>query len=122
MEKALLHLPQRVLRQDLEVFLQGSPCWILVESGEDLPVLLAAVDVAIALKEQPELVELDLAELPARRLQMATIDLQATLQDARECLQDYQAEALFVVRRHGATVSKVYGVLTASAVENGYQY
>ncbi|MBW6476107.1 MAG: chloride channel protein [Chromatiales bacterium] len=122
MDKALLHLPPRVSRRELEDLLMDSPRWILVEAGEALPQLLAAMDVAIALKEQPELDELDLNELPAKRLEVATVDLQATLQDARECLQDYHVEALLVVRRQGEVLSRIYGVLTASAVENSYHY
>ncbi len=62
---------------------------------------------------------IDLADIPAKRLQATSIYSQATLELALKYLTDQQSEAL-VVKQIGT--DKIYGVVTRQAIEECYSY
>jgi CIC family chloride channel protein len=120
MEKRFVTLSRHVSRQALEEALKQSPRWILVCEKGEVAQLLAAVDIAIALKDRSEAQELDLMELPASRYQATAIDFQSSLQEARECLSKSAAEALYVTRLTVPGLPRIYGVLTREDIESSY--
>lgn len=122
MERDFVQLPRQIPRGELEQALQETPRWILLREADEPAQLLAAVDIAIAVKERSEEATLDLMSLPAKRLQAAAIDFQSTLQDARERLAESGAEALYVTRLTVPGIPRVYGVLTREAIENSYRF
>jgi len=63
-----------------------------------------------------------LLEIPAARLQVAPIALQATLQEALETMDASGAEALTVTTQTGADSARIYGVLRRSDIERSYRY
>ncbi len=114
-------LPRRVSRAVIEGALAGSPEWILV-LGESGPVaLLPAMDLARQMMEAPEDTNLDLLELPAERLQVSAIGLQATLQEALEAM-DAGAEALYVECATAYDGKPGYGIVTRADIDKGYRY
>ena len=84
-------------------------------------LLLAAVDLVRARKENPEAESYDLFEIPATRLQTAPIDMQASLQEADALIRDRGAEALHVVSHSVPGIARVYGVLTRQDIERSYR-
>ena len=122
MERSVIALPRYLDKSELEEALKGTPRWILLREKDEPSQLLAAVDVAIAVKEMPEGEAIDLMGLPANRLQTSAIDFQCTLQDAREQLADTGAEALYITRLTVPGIPRVYGVLTREDIESGYRY
>ena len=60
--------------------------------------------------------------IPARRFDVASINLQATLQEAVEMLESGAAEALYVQRMSAPGIHRIYGVLTREHVESAYKY
>ncbi|MCW8828338.1 MAG: chloride channel protein [Gammaproteobacteria bacterium] len=122
MEHSFVSLPRRIDKGELEASLSETPRWILLHETDEPPQLLAAVDIAIAIKEKVEGESLDLMSLPAKRLQAAPIDFQCTLQDARELLTQSGAEALYVTRLTVPGISRVYGVLTREDIESSYRF
>ncbi len=122
MNRSVVSLPQKVAREELEAALKETPRWILIRD-KDVPVmLLPALDVARELKEETESQQFDLMALPGGRYQAGAIDFQATLQEARERLQESGTEALYVTRTTVPGIPRVYGVLTAEDIENSYRY
>lgn len=121
MERDFVRLKQTVERDELEQALSSNPRWILLQQAEP-PQIIAAVDIAIALKEHEETQELDLMQLPATRYQAAAIDFQGSLQEARELLGESGAEALYVTRLTVPGITRVYGILTREDVESGYRF
>lgn len=86
--------------------------WIVI--GDDEPVsILPATDLAIFLmgNKEIEVSEINLMEIPAKRLQAGYIDLQATVDSAREQFLEENVEAL-CVRSTASGATKIYGVLT----------
>ncbi len=122
MNRSVVSLPQQVAREELEAALKETPRWILIREKDAQEVLLPALDVARELKDETESQQFDLMALPGDRYQVGAIDFQATLQEARERLQESGTEALYVTRTTVPGISRVYGVLTAEDIENSYRY
>ncbi len=121
MDRSVAVLPQRVERERIDAELKESPRWILVRA-EDKPVaLLPTLDLVRETKGDPEATEFDLLALPAARLQVGRIDLQATLQEALELMESTGAEALYVARATAPGVERIYGVLTRQDIDRNYR-
>ncbi len=121
MERGVATVPRQVERARAEQSLADNQTWLLVRDPDQPDVLLAAVDLVRALKENPDAASFDLRELPGARLQAAPIDMQASLQEARELMQESGAEALYVTRHTVPGVIRVYGVLLNEDIERGYR-
>jgi hypothetical protein len=115
-------------REHAEGLLRDNPEWILVEEGDDgaAMVLLPAVDLARHLadisKGGDDTVQVDLLKIPAQRLNVSAIHLQATLQEAFEKLESASVEALYVERLTAPGNRQICGVLTREAVESAYRF
>ena len=104
------------------MILEQVPEWILINSREQTPqALMPGVDLARQVDEQDE-GEIDLFEIPARRLQLSGISIQATLQEALERLETSGAEALFVERINRHRVNVIEGILTREQIESAYRF
>ena len=82
---------------------------------------MPAVDLARWLQQNAQ-PQIDLLQIPGERLQLASVPLQATLQEAQEQLQQEGVEALFVRRMTAPGIFRVYGVLTAQTIRSAYRY
>jgi chloride channel protein, CIC family len=115
-------LPRTIEPERAQAELALNPDWILVREDVKFVALLPAVDLARALKEQPEAKELDLLAIPAQRSQVTGVLLQATLQEALERLNATGAEAVYVSDDALPGFEHVYGVLTRERIERSYRY
>jgi CIC family chloride channel protein len=133
MDTRLASLRRISTREQIADTLARNPHWILALEGERPVALLPAADLARQMSEaaeqaaqtgrteQANQANIDLLEIPAARLQVAPIALQATLQEALESMDASGAEALYVTMR-AANVPRIYGVLRRSDVERSYRY
>jgi hypothetical protein len=114
--------------------------WILLNNGDgELKTLLPITELAKYIQTQQsekvgdealettdienlEELEINLFEIPANRLQLSPISLQANLQQAHEKFVQ-GAEALYVVfnEEEADKNSRVYGIITKSMVEDSYK-
>jgi CIC family chloride channel protein len=120
MDRRLVVLPRRVSREALSSALAGQPRWILLEGEPSAPplALLPVTDV-LAQLEQAELgQELDLLDIPAKRLQPAAIEIRATLREALDAMRKHDAEALYVVQTTAPGIRRFYGVITRADIES----
>ncbi len=122
MSRRVAVLPRRVSAAEADQALVQQPLWLVVREGERADVLLAAVDLARARKELPNEENYDLIDLPGERLQLATVDMQATLQEAHEIFTNSGAEALCVISQTVPGIPRVLGVLTPEDIESSYRY
>ena len=103
--------------------------WILLNNkDEELVMLMPISELAKYLqtsddeeKEESDAL-VDLLEIPARRLQLSPISLQANLQQAHEKFEQ-GAEALYVVfnEEHYDNKTRIYGIITEDMVEQAYK-
>ena len=103
--------------------------WILLNDDEGklktlMPISELAKYLQTTINNQTgaEDSELDLFEIPANRLQLSPISLQANLQQAHEKFQQ-GAEALYVVfnEKRAENSSRIYGIITKSMVDASYK-
>lgn len=122
MEISVVALSRQSSRTAIDGVLTNSPEWILVLGDSGPVALLPAMDLARQMMEAPEVTEVDLLELPAERLQVAPIALQATLQEALDEMERTGAEALYVERPAPYDSAAAYGVIARADIDKSYRY
>jgi hypothetical protein len=121
MERDFAELHTPLDRETAETTLKNAPNWILIKQESQFMALMPAVDLARALQESDD-PQIDLLQIPATRYEIAPVDLNATLHEAIEIIDNNQAEALYVHRMNAPAIYKVYGVLTRERIEAAYRY
>jgi len=121
MDSKVQVMARKVTAAQVDQAIATAPTWLLLRDEEQPELLLAAVDLVRARKEDPDAEVYDLLEIPAIRLQTAPIDMQASLQEADALVRDSGAEALHVVSHSVPGVPRVYGVLTRQDIERSYR-
>jgi len=124
MDTRIAQLAQRSAREAVAGALARNARWILVLDDARPVALLPAVDLARQMTETPAQTEFDLLEVPAERLQVAPIALQATLQEALQAMDASGADALYVTATMpaDADATRIYGVLRRTEIERSYRY
>ena len=91
------------------------------ELAKYLQITIAEDEGQTAAEEQ-EYNDIDLLEIPAKRLQLSPISLQANLQQAHDKFEQ-GAEALYVVFNEALSDenSRVYGIITKNMIEQAYK-
>ncbi|MCF6280971.1 MAG: chloride channel protein [Candidatus Polarisedimenticolaceae bacterium] len=121
MDRSFHRLDYIAEREKANKLLSQGPEWLLI-SKEGRPIaVMPAVDLARHLQESEE-PEIHLMDIPARRLQVTSIHLQATLQEALNKLNNSGAEAIYVEHCTAPTISHIYGILTHEHIESAYRY
>ena len=126
MERSLVSVPRRITRDRARALLDSKPVWLVVtrSSPEKPMVALPAADLVRVLMDEHwrEQEELDLLEIPAQRLDLAPIHLQATLSEAYERLLPSDVDALYVEHTTAPMIRKISGIITRDAIESYYRY
>jgi hypothetical protein len=123
MERRIAQVGFRVSRARARELLQTGPRYLLISTETDAQVLMPSSNLASYLEaEEAEQAHdpIDLTSIPAQRWNVATISLQANLQEASEALEPLEVEALAVKKQTATGSQRVYGVLTPEMVENAY--
>ena len=106
--------------QQAKDILKPKPMWVLIEDEDKPKSLLRAADLVRYLDDVKENT-INLMEIPGQRYDMIAINLQATLQEAKETLDKQGGEVLYVWRTAAPNISRVYGILTRQAIESNYR-
>jgi len=120
MEQRVVRGEQLLERSGAEDLLRDKPEWVVIDRDRQPQALMPALDLARYLGESSER-HVDLLGIPARRLQLAPIHLQATLQEALEAMERSGAEAMYVERMIAPGIKRIYGVLTRDQIESAYR-
>ncbi|MCH8506217.1 MAG: chloride channel protein [Ectothiorhodospiraceae bacterium] len=120
MDRSIAVAPRIASREELLELLSPDPRWLLIReppSGEP-QAILAVGDLLQFLELHPAADEVDLMGIPARRLQPAPIELQASLREALDALEQSDAEALYVSHEPAPGFQRYYGIVLRQDVEN----
>ena len=120
MERNIVCLKTPLTVAEATLALKDGPVWIVVEGAHGPFFLLNPADLERHLMalhhphilSSNRLAKIDLEEIPALRLDVTSIDLQATLHEAWMHLEKTKAEALCVRRVIAPMVAPTMGVLT----------
>ncbi|GED41408.1 MULTISPECIES: chloride channel protein [Cobetia] len=126
MERSVVSVPRRITRERARALLESKPVWLVVtrSTPEKPMVALPAADLVRVLMDEHwrEQEALDLLEIPAQRLDLAPIHLQATLSEAYERLLPSNVDALYVEHTTAPMIRKISGIITRDAIESYYRY
>jgi chloride channel protein, CIC family len=142
MERKIAVHDRSISFQQAEALLENTPRWLLIQENEVPKSLMAANDLARYIfecqeeqkqKQQqaesndepyvsslPE--EIDLLKIPGDRQDIASIYLQATLDQALDTMERESVDAIYVFRTTNSSQDKIYGVLTREIIESHYSY
>jgi len=139
MERKLVVQEKFINYQDAEKLLESTPRWILIRQDKTPTSLMAANDLAryvLELKERqaekdqeenegiarPIQAEIDLLAIPADRQDIASVYLQANLEEALDTMERESVDAVYIFRTIAPTADKIYGILTKEQIESHYSY
>ncbi|MFP4609667.1 MAG: chloride channel protein [Thiohalophilus sp.] len=122
MNRKIVVLPRQVGAERVDRALQDEPVWVLIQEENQPQMALAGVDLAYARKQAPEADQFDLMELPGERRTLVSVDMRATLEEARQLLHDSGKEMACVISQNVPGLPRIYGVLSRDEVEGGYRY
>jgi CIC family chloride channel protein len=124
MERNFVHVGRQITRKRAKEILLEKTAFILVDYEGETTTLMPAVELAKYMEatDPGNEEEIDLMSIPAERLQVTAIDLQANCQQAYEKLQPGSYDALFVERRIKFGGNRIYGVLSKDMIEKAYRY
>ena len=107
-------------RAGAEKLLSHNPHWIIIDTGNVSVYAMPALDLARHLTESKDK-EIDLMQIPAKRLEIAPIHLQASVDEALNQLDKSDAEALHVQTSSASGKRQIYGLLTRATLQNAYR-
>jgi CIC family chloride channel protein len=110
-----------ITNEQAEELVKQNKEWIIIE--EDTPIaILPTSDLSNYLEDdkEDEITEINLMEIPAKRLQVSCIDLRATADSAREHFIQEGVEALCISSSIRPDMIRIYGVLTKEKFKSSY--
>ncbi len=128
MNRSFERAARQLARGEAIALLQRGPQWLIVEQSEGRSLLLRAAELARFLEADEASVEgsdavdevIDLVAMPAERLELYPVHLQATLHEAREIMNREGVDALYVRRQQAPMTFRTFGVVLRDDVEAGY--
>ena len=124
MNRSVVRVASVLDTAEAERILGGQPAYLLIDHESSDQVLMPAVELAKYLQSpvhSPATAAIDLMAIPAKRLEVAQIELQASLQEAWALFEEGAAEALVVQRMTAPGIRRVYGIITPETVEKSYR-
>ena len=138
MDKSIIQVDQFIDPEKINSLFVENPKWLLIvekkeahsQSNEQLKKqLMPAIDLFKYMElRKEELIEedaakkdLDLFEIPAQRMDITSIHLQATLEEALNKLDEHNLNVLYVNRMNTPGIAHLYGVLSRVQIESVYQ-
>ena len=139
MDRDIIQHQQQISIKNAQALLQCEPRWLLINNPKEQhsSSLLPASDLAVYVNELLDEAcqesmkhnveksdveqELNLCNIPAKRLDAGMVNILATLQEAYERMQKQQCEVLIVTGAHGESKNRVYGVITREHIESSYR-
>jgi len=114
---------------DCQSILNEAPKWIIINGEEEPIAVLPAAELARYLEEtetKPEFDssdhKVDLISIPAKRLDIASLHVQATLEEALQRFAEKGVQALYVERTSAPMIKPIIGVITRADIDGFYQY
>lgn len=122
MNRAFAISRQKLKTQSATQLLNDQPLWVIVKDEEQPTVLLLAADLDRHLNSAPDAGDaIDLLTIPAQRENTAPISQQATLQEALDCMNKKNIDALYVLSTTPNKQTDIIGVITRQTIKAYYR-
>ena len=120
MSQDIICVTQELDQETVTNRFQRIPQWVVIEEDFVPKSVLRGVDLINYIEDKSDDEPIDLMEIPGKRLQVACIDLRATLAKARDTFQSENAEAICVVHWNRRSQRHCYGVIVRDQFEDLY--
>ena len=100
--------------------IKNNPQWIVITENKQPISLMRGIDLAHYIESETSDDAFDLMKIPAKRYELATIDVRATMAKAHQIFLQDMPEALCVTHWNRNAIRYVYGVLTKEQFERSY--
>jgi|TARA_R100000005_G_scaffold95328_1_gene76406 CIC family chloride channel protein len=131
MERSVKVTPRLLDAEGAAAVLSAGTRWLLVEGSSGPVSLLLTADLARYIEQAEDLAEegadpvsappIDLLAIPAKRLDVAPVSYQATLEEALKTLQHSGAEVLYVRQYLSYGIVRIAGVVHRADIDSYYQ-
>lgn len=124
MERRFVHVDADISLALAREMLAQEPVYILIDRENRPALLMPAVELAKYLESRDPnstVDRVDLYAIPAARLQVEPVDLQANLHEAWSQLELAGVEALYVERTTASGGVRIFGVLTVDMIDKAYR-
>jgi CIC family chloride channel protein len=119
--------------ESLELLLKGNPKWLVIhDDNKQIIAIISAVDVASLMLDEEQLANwlepfentqaLNLMAIPAQREECGTINMQANLQEALDCMSNQKVECLSIHYGKNSNSASVMGIIRHDKIHNHYRY
>ena len=113
-------LPYQSNTSEIQSAINSNAQWVVILQNSKPIALLRGVDLIQLLEKSVDEEFIDLLNIPAKRYQLSTIDLRATLAKTKEAFKQENAEALCVTHWNSNAARYIYGVITRDQFEELY--
>ncbi len=121
MNRNFERVTREIDRDRAQDVLTDNPTWLLVHEDQRSPgFILRAEDLLIYLKEHDDVL-INLGEIPATRMDVTSVLIQATLSEALDALNSKGVDAVYVNRITAPMIDSVIGIVTRRDIESYYQ-
>ena len=121
MNRNVQRSPRLISRKQAEKIIESKADWIVIVKDEPSFILtMTDLENYLIENEEVELEEIDLIKIPAKRLQVACIDLRSTADYARDAFIENSVEALCIRSIIASGGFRIYGVLTKKHFQSLY--
>ena len=124
MEKNFIQINYLVKVDNIGQLLKDNPKWLLIMDESDNKQLMSAAALVNYMKLNKEELadnEINLLKIPAERMDISPIHLQATLEEALNQLNQDKLDALYIERINVPGIPHYYGILMRDQVESAYR-
>jgi len=121
MDRAFIRLPATISNHRARTLIASGVHWILVEAEEDdkIRAALNSADLAAFMEERgADEDAIHLLELPGERMDVTTIDAQATAAQVLQAINKAQVDACIVQRITAPLITPVVGIVTRHHLDN----
>jgi CIC family chloride channel protein len=115
-------LPEIAAADELHRVLSAGPHWILLQSGDEPDTVIPATDLVRYLEEFPDIDQVDLTSIPAKRASIVGIHKRASLLEAEELMRSQGVDILYVYDMPAPAMRRVKGVIERSIIESSYRF
>jgi hypothetical protein len=126
MNRRFVRVKQTLAPEAVAALIAGKPEYLIVDADDGRFLMPTAQLVRFLETEAPteelgEAAQIDLAAIPAARLQVESLPLHANLEEAWRLFEETAAEALLVTRQRRRGGDRIYGLVTPDIVERSYR-
>jgi len=125
MEKNFIQINYLIKPDKIAELLKDNPKWLLIMDKSDNKQLMSAAALVNYIelnKEELADKEINLLKIPAERMDISPIHLQATLEEALNILDQNKLDVLYIERMNVPGIHRYYGLLMREQIESVYRF